>query len=74
MITGDLPIIEQGIPLPPKRVRTGMTALLRQLQPNDSVLLPITPWRAYGLAYRVFGKGNFASKKERGGTRVWRVY
>jgi len=75
MINGDqdLPTIEHGIPPPPRRPRTGLTALLRQLEPGDSVLLPITPWRAYGLAYRVLGKGNFQSKKEHGGTRVWRV-
>lgn len=69
----DKPVIEKGIPIPEKRGMHGYSALLRELKPGDSVLLPIVPYRAYGLGWKVLGKGNFRSKKENGGTRVWRI-
>ena len=67
-----LPPIEKDVPLPVSR-GTGMTAAIRELKVGESRLLPIVPWRAYGLAYRVLGKGNFKCHKEAGGVRVWRV-
>ena len=68
-----LPPIDNDIPIPPRRERTGATAALRELEVGQSRLLPMLPWSAYGLAYRVLGKGKFRCQKEHGGVRVWRV-
>lgn len=65
--------VQSNVPPPPPKRRTGVTALLRGMAIGDCVLLPLLPWQANGYAYRVFGKGNFRAKKERGGTRIWRI-
>ena len=65
--------IEHDIPPPPPRRRTGYTALVRSLQPGESVLLPVPNWKANAIAYRALGAGNYRSQKETDGVRVWRI-
>ena len=60
---------EQNVPVPPRS--TGTTALLRLMKPGESKLFPSKT--AVAIAFRVFGRGNFRSHKERGGTRIWRL-
>lgn len=62
--------VDRTVPVPPSR-HTGVTALLRQLNVGESVLLD-SPHPA-ALAQRVFGKGNYRSHKEHGGIRIWRI-
>lgn len=59
-------------PLPDEQNNKGYWALLRKLGPHESVWLPVKPGTAGGHANAVFGKGNYATRKEAGGTRVWR--
>ena len=65
-------MIEKNIPVPPPH-KTGVTALLRELQIGESRLIPEVSGKVYSLAYRVLGKGNFRAHKEHGGTRIWRI-
>ncbi len=62
--------VDKNVPVPSPR-HTGITALLRTLAVGESVL--IDTCNPSALAYRVFGKGNYRSHKERGGVRIWRI-
>lgn len=64
---------ERALPIPPPRTRTGFTALLRTLKVGESSLLPTLDYKAHTVAYRVFGKGNYRGRKEKGGIRIWRI-
>jgi hypothetical protein len=63
--------IEKGIPIPGRR--NGFSETLRKMKPGDSVLLPRDRLNANALAHDVLGSGNYATRKEDGGTRVWRT-
>lgn len=63
-------VIDKGVTPPPPRI-VGITALLRTFVVGDSKLID-SP-NAPAIAYRIFGKGNYRSHKERGGIRIWRV-
>ena len=68
----DVPPIERDVPVPPL-IRTGVTALMREMKVGDSRLISEVEWRGRTIAYRVFGKGNFRTQKVRGGIRIWRI-
>lgn len=70
---GAMPVIEKGVPLP-----TGNTgsyaALLRQMEIGDSVLFAGKSQSAVtSRAIRTLGKGNYTTRPEGTGTRVWRT-
>lgn len=70
------PKIETGIPLPPRYHNKGWSALLRQLKPGQSVLLPgVSIQTATQLRKQIGGtKEQFTSRTIKGeGTRVWRI-
>lgn len=68
-----MPKIDQGIPPPAPKPRTGFTALIRSLKVGESVLLPVPTWKANAIAYRALGQGNYRSEKGPDGVRIWRV-
>lgn len=64
--------IEKGIPIPPIRTKTGLTAALREMQVGDSVFRPgADPTGLSGVIRRVPGK--FVCRKVDGGSRIWRT-
>lgn len=80
-------IIEKGIEIPAKVTRTGMSAIfqstLKKMEVGDSFLVKCNPedtakiHRIIGNARGYFKRKNpnciFASRKEEGGIRVWRM-
>lgn len=64
-------VIESGVPLPTRR--KGYYALLRRMKRNQSLFMPETQDYVNALAWQIFGKGAYQTKKESGGCRVWRV-
>jgi len=68
--------IEKGIPLPASSgTEKGYAQTFKQMKPGDSVLLPIeTRNHISGQAKRIFGNGNWASRKiDEKHVRVWRT-
>jgi hypothetical protein len=70
--------IEKNIPVPARTGRAAapdsFTGTLRRLQVGESVLNPgATQNTLAGLASKILGKGNFATRKEDKGVRIWRM-
>lgn len=70
--------IERGIPVPAHyRSQTSpyapMSAVMAQMSPGESVLLPVNSRTAQRLARRVFGAGKYSIRKELNLYRVWRT-
>lgn len=66
--------IEKGIPIPPMaNGGNGFSEVLRKLKKGDSVYLPTTVHKISSTAHGIFGKGNYATRTEGDGTRVWRT-
>lgn len=67
--------IEKGIPIPPiTRAKWGFAEKLRGMKKGESVLLKgkqISNRTRYGQM--AFGKGNYATRKEGDGYRIWRT-
>ena len=63
--------IEKGISIPPRKGK-GFVGILRRLQKDESVFLPITYWPG-GLISRANLSGKATSRKYDGGFRVWRL-
>lgn len=70
--------IERNIPIPGYNYgflngkQKGYTATLRKMEPGDSVWLPMTQNAASSICTRVFGAGNYATRTEGKGLRIWR--
>lgn len=64
--------IESGIPLPPKRA-AGSVAILRTMKIGDSVLMSEDQATVTARGIQAFGKGNYATRKEVNGVRLWRT-
>ena len=69
MKSGELKI-ERGIPIPNRGRKTNA---LRALKVGECVLLPDKSKGNRSLVTGVMGSGNYATKKESGGLRVWRI-
>lgn len=65
--------IEKGIPVPPPKSKNGYSLALRSMEAGDSVVLPISHNSAMAAASRILGAGNYTTRKEQDGIRVWRV-
>ena len=66
--------IEKGVPIPPAKTKIGLSATLRSMEIGDSIFLQVVGQnRLGGRIARVLGKGNWASRKEGAGCRVWRI-
>lgn len=69
--------IETGIPIPPPKRGHGaasdVTETLRKLNVGDSVLLPTQQKVAMKSARYALGNGNYTSRQEGSGTRIWRT-
>lgn len=66
-------LIERDIPIPPPRQMSGIFKIFRQLKVGESVWLAVTQDLGCTYAGRIIGKGNYRSRKERHGVRIWRV-
>lgn len=67
--------IERGVPLP-KRKGKGLSEaslLIQQMEKGDSLWVPKPLVNTVQLAQRYIGKGKYAVRTEKGGTRVWRM-
>lgn len=68
--------IERGIPIPNWNYGNvnakGYAAILRKLEPGDSVVLPTTSNAISTTCARVLGKGNYVTRVVKGGVRIWR--
>lgn len=67
--------IEKGIPIPGTSgaPRRGLREALRHLEVGDSVLVRSAPSTAGATAHQILGPGKYATRKEGGGVRVWRI-
>lgn len=67
--------IEKGIPIPFGSGRgnfsTGHCDILRKLNVGDSVYFPGKYTNQ--LASKILGKGNYTTRKEKAGYRIWRT-
>ena len=66
--------VERGIPIPP--VKMGLTAALRKLQVNESVLVngkSTNQCSKIIACLKLKESGDFVSRTVEGGTRIWRV-
>lgn len=70
--------IDKGVPIPPACDRggwpiKGYAAVLRRLEPTDSVRLPLSQAAAGAMANRVLGSGCYVTRAEGSHTRIWRT-
>ena len=70
--------IDKDVPIPAARSRggwaiKGYTAVMRRMQPGDSVHLPIGQAYCAAMGARILGQGCYATRSEGSGTRVWRT-
>lgn len=69
--------IEHDIPIPEKRhggSREGSAVWqLRRMRVGDSVLVPRPQNWACAIGAHSFGPGRFTTRREAGGTRIWRT-
>jgi hypothetical protein len=67
--------IEKDVPIPGRRGVRGVTALLRQLSPGESVLVPLPIGALSSQVRRVTAEEGrtFTRRSVEGGTRIWRT-
>ncbi len=70
------PKIEKGVPIPGYNLNNhnakGYSKVLRKLEPGDCVWLPTNLKAIANSCSRIFGRGQFTSRSENDGIRVWR--
>lgn len=68
------PKIEKGIPIPPMHGKrdSGYATILRAMEPGDSVHFKCNGQAAANAATGVWGAGNYVTRKENDGYRIWR--
>lgn len=67
------PKIESGIPIPPKKIGKGIANLLRKMNVGDSVVLIGQRSSISNSAQYALGVGNYTTRVEADGVRVWRT-
>ena len=73
MKNGELKI-EKGIPVPPRKEKTGYANVIRKLKVGDSVLIPGPSAAAYNSIHYTGGnRKTHTGRREKDGTRVWRI-
>lgn len=65
------PKIEKGIPAPVRH--QGRFTVLKKLKIGESVMLQEPSHTCRVAAQHHLGSGNYASRNENGGTRIWRI-
>jgi len=68
--------IEKGIPIPPAREGSGLTATLRKLAVGDSIFCRGITQQSVSTISSRFSKRDglkFVTRKVKGGVRVWRI-
>lgn len=64
----------ERIPVPATKHGKGLSAALKELKPGECRILPIAGAGAANLAQKMFGAGNYRTKKvDAMRTRVWRL-
>lgn len=67
--------IEKGVPMPEGRFKPKyqeIVDVMGTLKPGESVLLQLDSLVVRNLAVRHMGKGNYMTRMEDGGVRLWR--
>jgi hypothetical protein len=64
--------IDKDIPVPPRKGRGSLMALMRTMKVGESVFVPNQKTGNH-TAWLVFGKGNYTTRVEKAGVRVWRI-
>ena len=72
------PKIERGVPIPdkhrPVRSKNYLQRIMKQMRPGDSIYFEVLDTRnLYQAGRTAFGSGNFTSRKEKAGARIWRL-
>lgn len=66
--------VDKGIPAPERVSYGSLASFLRKMQIGDSVFIPhATTSSARSAAVYALGSGNYTTRKEHGGVRVWRT-
>lgn len=67
--------IQHNIPIPPagRGNNKGIAETLRKMKVGDSVFMALTQNSANGSARAIFGSGNYRTRRENEGYRIWRI-
>ena len=65
--------IDKGVPIPPPKTHTGMTAAIRKMEVGDSIAFHCGPESVSAAFRRTLGAGSYTARTEGTGCRVWRI-